>query len=269
MEERRNWVEMPEEIMGGMILQRLNAIEILISVQKVCTTWRKICKDPEMWKSIDMDHYSYANDFEKLIKQAVHRSYGELIDIRLKCCVTDDLLDFISQCSSKLKSLRLMKCYGVKGNWLIHALKRLPYLETLELFYISIEAKDIKAIGQSCPHLKSFKMRTRSMECDEEALAIANSMAALRHLQLFGSTITGVGVRAILRGCPHLESLDIRKCSCLKLSWKLKKSCKEQIKDFKFSNPPKDYDFSDSDDFCEDYEFSAIYPDGDFDYYWL
>ena len=91
---------MPEEIMGAMILQRLDAVEILTSAQKVCTTWRRICKDPEMWKIIDFDHCSYdsyINDFEKLIKQAVHRSSGELIHIRLKCYVSDDLLDFISQ----------------------------------------------------------------------------------------------------------------------------------------------------------------------------
>ncbi|KAJ9566040.1 hypothetical protein OSB04_002006 [Centaurea solstitialis] len=58
-------------------------------------------------------------------------------------------------------------------------------------------------------------------QCDDEALAVANSMHALRHLQLSGSTITGVGLRAILHGCSHLESLDIR--SCFKLVGNLKK----------------------------------------------
>ncbi|KAJ9566047.1 hypothetical protein OSB04_002013 [Centaurea solstitialis] len=63
--------------------------------------WWRICKDHAMWKVIDMDHYSYAsytkNDFEKLCKQAVHRSHGELMHIRLRGFVSDDLLDFISR----------------------------------------------------------------------------------------------------------------------------------------------------------------------------
>ncbi|KAJ9566038.1 hypothetical protein OSB04_002004 [Centaurea solstitialis] len=275
MVESRNWVEMPDDIMGGMILQRLDAVEILTSAQKVCRNWRRICKDPAMWKTIDLDHYSYAssytkNDFEKLCKQAVHRSCGELIDIRLKCVVTNDLLDFISRCSSKLKSLRVLKCYNVTGNGLIHALKRLPCLETLDLFYISIEAEHIKVIGQSCPHLKSFKMKSRFME-SADALAIANSMPALRHLQLFGRAITGDGLRAILHGCRQLESLDLRRCSCLMLGGSLGKLCRERIKDFKFTVRTNLFEIfdSDSDDFDEDDEFSAGFPKGVFDNYWI
>ncbi|KAJ9565768.1 hypothetical protein OSB04_001734 [Centaurea solstitialis] len=88
MAETRNWLEMPEEIMGGMILQRLGAVEILESAQKVCRTWRRICKDPAMWKVIHMhdssDDWDTEYDISKLTKQAVHRSCGELIDISLK-----------------------------------------------------------------------------------------------------------------------------------------------------------------------------------------
>ena len=39
--------------------------------------------------------------------------------------------------SSKLESLSVMKCYSITGNGLVQALKRLPFLETLDLFYIS------------------------------------------------------------------------------------------------------------------------------------
>ncbi|KAI3680976.1 hypothetical protein L6452_35756 [Arctium lappa] len=290
MEKTPNWLEMPHEIMGGMILQRLGAVEILNSAQKVCTTWRRICKDPAMWKVIELDHYFdfwyEEDDFEELSKQAVHRSCGELIDISLKYFGTDDLLDFISQCSSKLNSLRLTKCYSITGNGLIHALKRLPRLETLDLFYVSIDAEDIRVIGRSCPQLKSFKMKTRFMECDGDALAIANSMSALRHLQMFGSTMTDDGLQAILNGCPHLESLDVRRCFCVKLGGNLEKLCKERIKDFKFTPPPsnplddcgfspgvyahEDYEFSDSDsdEFYGDYDFiggNAISSEDDFD----
>ncbi|KAI3758708.1 hypothetical protein L6452_06279 [Arctium lappa] len=99
MEETPNWLEMPHAIIG-MILQRLGALEILQFAQKVYTTWRRICKDPAMWKVIEINHCFHASDkdavIEKLSKHAVHRSCGELIDISLNRFCTDDLLDYIS-----------------------------------------------------------------------------------------------------------------------------------------------------------------------------
>ncbi|KAJ9566059.1 LOW QUALITY PROTEIN: hypothetical protein OSB04_002025 [Centaurea solstitialis] len=141
MEEKRNWVDMPDEIMGEMILQRLNCVEILTS------------------DIIDMNHYSYdsypTNDFKNLIKQAVHRSCGELVHISLKHFVTDDLLDYHKDpsvhSSSKVTRLRLKACYGITGCWLNNTLKRLSHLETLELSYTSILVEDIEVIGHNCP----------------------------------------------------------------------------------------------------------------------
>ncbi|KAJ9565694.1 hypothetical protein OSB04_001660 [Centaurea solstitialis] len=245
MEEKRHWLQMPDEIMGGMILRRLGAIDILMNAQKVCRDWRRICKDPAMWKMIDMDYYSSfwykKKDLEKLCKQAVHRSCGELIDIRLNYFVTDDLLKFISGCSSKLNCLCLTRCHGVTGFGLSNALKRLPHLETLELSYIRICAEDIEVIGHNCPQLKSFTMDKLFPDdhahAHAHAHAIANSMPALLHLKLGCSKMhTDDGIRAILNGCPHLESLDLRGCYYLHLTGNLEKLCKEQIKDFKYNH---------------------------------
>ncbi|KAL4563533.1 hypothetical protein LXL04_027576 [Taraxacum kok-saghyz] len=99
MEEYPNWLEMPHELMAN-ILQRLGTKEILESAWEVCTTWRKICKNPEMWKNIILIHKSL-NDwgqrfhFERLTKQAVDLSCGEVIGIGIKGFGTDELLDHI------------------------------------------------------------------------------------------------------------------------------------------------------------------------------
>ncbi|KAJ9566014.1 hypothetical protein OSB04_001980 [Centaurea solstitialis] len=251
MEETPNWLELPDEIMGGMILQRLGALEILKSAQKVCRNWRRICKDPAMWKKIEIIHYFHFPDkdyvLEKLIKQAVDRSCGKLIDITLKRFCTDDLLDYISRCSSKLTRLRLTACYGITGCGLINALKRLPHLETLKLSYINLCEDHIEEIGQNCPQLKSFTMKTEYMDCYGDIHAIANNMPMLRHLKLVGSTFYNDDeVRAILNGCPRLESLDIRGCFGLDLDRNLEKLCRERIKDFKFkrNNIPEGYEES-------------------------
>ncbi|KAI3680980.1 hypothetical protein L6452_35760 [Arctium lappa] len=278
MEETPNWLEMPDEIIG-IILQRLGVVEILITAQKVCTAWRRICKDPAMWKVIDM-HHSFDDcdtdyDIEQLTKQAVVRSCGELIDISLECFGTDDLLDYISRSSSKLKCLRLTNCDDITRNGLTHALKMLPHLETLQVFNVSICSEDIEVIGRSCPNLKSFMKKTHFIEYGADALAIANNMPALRHLQLFGCTVPDDCLQAILHGCPHLESLDLRGCFYLLLDGNLEELCRERIKDFKFIRhnlPTEEYEFSDMDlsDY-EHYEFSdssAISEDQD-DYYFL
>ncbi|CAH1448700.1 unnamed protein product [Lactuca virosa] len=75
MEGRPNWLKLPEELMAN-ILQRLSYLEILKSASKVCTTWKKICKDPAMWKVIDMrkqEVYRWSMNFhiETLITKLV------------------------------------------------------------------------------------------------------------------------------------------------------------------------------------------------------
>ncbi|KAJ9565917.1 hypothetical protein OSB04_001883 [Centaurea solstitialis] len=260
MEETRNWSEMPDEIMR-MILERLSAVEVLNSAQKVCRNWRMICKDPEMWKVIDMHHIRYTNyDIEKLTKQALHRSGGELIDITLDSFVTEDLLDYISRRSSKLKSLRLTNCLRITTFGLIRALKRLPHLETLHLSGIFSCSEHIKVVGQICPQLKSFRMKTQFLECnDAYAIAVANSMPALCHLQLHGITMTDNGLQAILHGCLRLESLDLHHCFYRNLDANLVKLCGDRIKDFK---RPYFYDKM-LDELCGDNVFSAN------DHFWL
>ncbi|KVH45299.1 hypothetical protein Ccrd_025733 [Cynara cardunculus var. scolymus] len=172
---------------------------------------------------------------------------------------------------------------------LTQVLKRLPHLETLHLVNISIHSDDIEVIGRSCPQLKSFMKKTHYIEYGADALAIANNMAALHHLQLFGCAIPDDCLHPILHGCPHLESFDICGCFYLLLDGNLEEMCIERIKDFKFMlyNLPIDkYEFSDIDLYdykdCdssamdlsdyEDYEFSgssAISAEEDSDYYFL
>ncbi|KAL0846269.1 hypothetical protein Bca101_019515 [Brassica carinata] len=98
---------------------------------------------------------------------------------------------------------------------LTEALVKLPLLEELEVSYCSLSAESLKVVGQSCPNLKTLKLirlwviRFPSVNDNDDALAISESMHGLSHLQLISNKLTDAGIEAILYNCPDLEHLDL------------------------------------------------------------
>ncbi|KAG7959744.1 hypothetical protein I3843_10G084700 [Carya illinoinensis] len=105
-EQYRNWLDLPQEVTES-ILKRLGVIEILTSAQKVCLLWRKICKGPSMWRTINMaayqDSWSMPYDLEDMCRHAVDLSCGQLVGIKLGSFCTDDLLKYVTESSSELR----------------------------------------------------------------------------------------------------------------------------------------------------------------------
>ncbi|KAK2980550.1 hypothetical protein RJ640_015935 [Escallonia rubra] len=231
-----NWLDLPRELTAS-ILHRLGAIELLETAQKVCTTWRNICKDPAMWRTVDMRNsgrtYALPYNLEKMTMHAVDLSCGQLEVINI-----ENFVGFVDSTSSQLKRLRLVRCYdGISPEAFSEAFKKLPLLEELHLYFTVFDKQVIEVAGRFCTLLKSFKLNIHSYEhprrCDDEALAIAESMPELRNLQLFGNKMTDDGLRAILDKCPHLESLDLRQCFNVTLAGDVGNRCFERIKDLK------------------------------------
>lgn len=142
-------------------------------------------------------------------------------------------------------------------------MKKFPLLEELHLYYITITKEAIETIGRSCRALKSFKLNNQVcrhpyIEYDEEAIAIAENMPELHQLQLFGNKMTNEGLEAILNGCRHLESLDLRRCLNVHLGGDVGKRCSQQIKYLRHPQDPiegygLDTEMHDSESFDEDY----------------
>ncbi|KAB1222723.1 F-box protein SKIP19 [Morella rubra] len=293
-----NWLELPRDVTASILL-KLGAIEILTSAQKVCSLWRNICKDPSMWRAVDMRNLGDFDinidyDLEKMCQHAVDRSGGELVDINIEHFGTDELLKYITESSSKLRRLRLVSCYSISDKGLSEAAGKLPLLEELDISYCSLSKESLEAVGRCCPLLKSLKFnnhgyRRPRIECDEDALAIAESMPELRHLQLFGNKLTNDGLLAVLGGCPKIESLDLRHCFNVTLTGDLGRRCADSIKhlrspcdstsDYEFDTEIHDSvsfdedsasEFSDIDYFSDDdwyYELSGDSDSSDFDMY--
>ncbi|KAH0644465.1 hypothetical protein KY284_032349 [Solanum tuberosum] len=264
------WVELPAEITMD-ILQRLGTIEIVESVQRVCSTWWKVCHDPAMWRVVYLKfqpdiHRSRYRMLEKICRIAVDRSQGQLLKISIENFGSEDLLNYIAERSNQLRHLRLVKCDNVAGS-LGATAKNFPLLEELHTHLTFITKEDIESVGRSCSLLKSFILN--ASVCDDieyslspddgQALAIARCMSELRHLELLSNTLTNVGLQAILDGCPHLVSLDLRRCN-IDLEGDLGKRCKQQIVDLKQPHASSyDYEFNSevcyywSSDYDEDY----------------
>ncbi|XP_057432129.1 putative F-box/LRR-repeat protein 23 [Lotus japonicus] len=134
--------------------------------------------------------------------------------------------------------MRLLEGWEISDAQVSEVVKKLPLLEEFEISFCYDLSKDtLELMGKCCPHLQVLKFNmqeTKGYECDDEAFAIAKTMPRLRHIQLLGNSLTNEGLLAILDGCPHLESLDLRVCSNVKLSGSLKERCLKQIRDLHF-----------------------------------
>lgn len=90
------WTELPDNVTLS-ILSRLGTIDILENAQKVCMKWRRICKDPIMWHTIDMQNCGYEGyDLVKMCCYAIDRSCGNLVDISIDHFGTNRLLKYIT-----------------------------------------------------------------------------------------------------------------------------------------------------------------------------
>ncbi|XP_047940834.1 putative F-box/LRR-repeat protein 9 [Salvia hispanica] len=240
------WIKLPRNVMAN-ILQRLGAEEVLRRAQTVCTAWWKVSKDPALWRVIDFSNPRqgvFNDEYYAMCRCAVDRSQGQLVDITIQYFGDDELMEYIANRSPSLKRLKLGTCFFISGKCATRMIAKLRQLEELHLTIRPwIGASHIIAIGNSCPLLKSFscngfkcKLLTNEFIDHNEpfrhayALAISQSMPNLRHLQVFAHWMGNKGLELILNGCPHLESLDVRRCFDLDLEGDLGKRCREQIK---------------------------------------
>ncbi|QHN79047.1 F-box protein [Arachis hypogaea] len=95
----RNWLHLPVELIL-IIFEKLGAIEVLTSVQRVCMLWRTICKDPYTWRVINMRVVGFPKfmDYQlsSLCRRTIERSCGLLVDISIDYFATEDLLNDIA-----------------------------------------------------------------------------------------------------------------------------------------------------------------------------
>ncbi|XP_071721387.1 putative F-box/LRR-repeat protein 23 [Rutidosis leptorrhynchoides] len=234
MSSTTNWFDLPLDLKIN-ILSRIGHFEILENAQYVCSDWYKVCKDPSIWKVINLfwlriTYYSSEVSFG--------RSRGQLVDIRIPDHRTDEILMYVADRASQLKRLDIY-C-GMNDNpfmkSLHEALKKFPLLEELSVDFGYLTKEAIENAGRYCPLLKTLcfvqrgKFSSSLKVNDEIGVAIGENLHELRHLKLINNSISNIGLKAILDGCHQLESLNLSMCSLIDLNGDVVKRCSEQIK---------------------------------------
>ncbi|KAF7032144.1 hypothetical protein CFC21_043353 [Triticum aestivum] len=271
-EETRNWAELPLDAISA-ILHKLDHVDILMGPSQVCRSWRGAARDePELWRRINMLGHAdleHELNFPGMAQAAVRRSAGRCEAFWGEYACDHDLLLYLADQASSLKSLRLISCYNFEDEGLQEAIVKFPLLEELELSLCANvgESGVFGVVGRACPQLKRFRLskdvfydfEASGYDKDDEALGIA-TMHELRSLQLFGNCLTNKGLTAILDNCRHLESLDIRHCFNVNMDDALRAKC-GRISTVRLPNDSTDdYDFevqepvwADSGSFLGDY----------------
>nr|GLL46013.1 putative F-box/LRR-repeat protein 23 [Ipomoea trifida] len=190
-----------------------------------------------MWRYVNLLNVvvepGKAREWDKICREIVNRSEGQLIFIILGPFATDDLLFYIAQRAKQLRHLGIAYSH-VSDEGFSKAVNEFPLLEDLQLYDCAISKKGVEAAGQSCPILNSFSFYKKSLSInpsDEVAVAIAENMHGLKNLALGGNEMSDKGVEAILDACPRLQSLKLKQCIHVKLEGELGKRCSQQIKD--------------------------------------
>ncbi|KAK9061247.1 hypothetical protein SSX86_018427 [Deinandra increscens subsp. villosa] len=252
-ESRRNWLDLPSEVTTN-ILSRIGIADILENAQLVCTAWHQICKDPVMYRVLNTNDLRRSRfiSLENMCKQVVDRSQGQLVDITFVHVRNEQLLLYAAESSrsSQLRRFELVNCVEPRSfTW--HALITFPLLEELNLYSVGISVYEIESLGRFCPLLKTFKMNkkvprrwvplTTSTPHNEwclnaKAVAIAQNLPELRHLELIGNCMTNIGLEKILDNCHQLETLDLRSCFNTDIKGDLGEKCCKQIKNLKLPN---------------------------------
>ncbi|KAL5076885.1 hypothetical protein RYX36_015869 [Vicia faba] len=257
-----NLLELPVDLTKN-ILQRLDTLDILISARNVCSLWWHICKDPLMWRIINISNVHHIPYhfccLDKIVRRAVDLSRGHLEDIDIQLFCTDDLLKFIAHRASNLRRLKISNCNKISINGLIEFMKMFSLLEELHISFKHLSKDSIQVIGRFCPLLKSLNLEVPQythFDFYDDVFAIGKAMPGLRHLSFSRIVFMNDQLFAILDGCPLIESLDLQYCHVRGLCPSVEKRCRQQIKDFQL---PKNNDYKEYGNYFDTYEDGWCY----------
>lgn len=249
MEMERSWADLTYEALVE-IMKRVGFEELYVAVPLVCKAWKAAALDPACWERVHIEPCFRARcesaawwqpPFEAkvdyMLKLAVDRSMGSLLELSTRHCSNSALAYLGSRCSS-VRLISVASSPGITDPSICQiakACRHLEHLDVSECQYVTSES--LEQIGLNCKSLTVLKRnrfigdydparksrlpleypRTSSTpaNADAEVLVFSKLMPNLKHLELRHSKLSDQGLVALVDGCSNLEYLDLTGCSNL------------------------------------------------------
>ena len=82
------WTELPDDLTVN-ILQRLDIEDIVMGAQLVCSTWWRVCKNPAMWRMIELklDGFEVDNFLNYIVQRYIIYNHSFHLMFALPFCV--------------------------------------------------------------------------------------------------------------------------------------------------------------------------------------
>ncbi|KAF0890294.1 hypothetical protein E2562_002706 [Oryza meyeriana var. granulata] len=234
------WTEaVSPEILALILRGRVAADEVARGVALVCRAWREAAAAPDMWGDVDIEAWCRRVNCraraDAAVRRLVARSQGTLR--RLSAYRVGDAAFAHVAASGKLLNVLQMPMSEISDQAVKKYAECLPALRVLDISNcLKISSSGIEAIGRHCKLLVQLKRNIPPPELphgynavpnvvNNEALAVANTMPKLEHLELAYGLFSDIGLDAILTKCPLLRTLDILGCWNVRLEGDIEERC--------------------------------------------
>ncbi|KAL3512664.1 hypothetical protein ACH5RR_025381 [Cinchona calisaya] len=223
------WEEMQRDVLMR-IFSTFSLMDLALTVSSVCKSWRPVCYEPSIWKSLDLtemdkffrnpfipnawsDHKS-SERFWRILKYFVNLSNGNLSTMvfHLFINIGDSHLAYTSRRTPKLKKLVLPRWSRLTEEGYFRAFKVWKGVESLVLPGCNISPYTmIKLIGKNLKNLSNLKIVFDYFD-KSCATAILRFLPKLKALSLKGSVVERKAVEMILDNLNNLEELNLSHC---------------------------------------------------------
>ncbi|XP_058097180.1 F-box protein FBW2-like [Magnolia sinica] len=250
------WEGLSPEILA-LIFVRLPPDEMARRVPFVCRSWRETVAGPYCWTEIDIEKWCRRCNRSEIIDPAVRylvrRSKGT-VRFLSAYKLGNRTFAFIASFGKCLKVLKIPMSQVIDKIVVEHA-GSLSMLTVLDISYcVKITSKGLEALGKHCKSLIHLRrnmpppeIELGSKAVEDEAMAVANTMPGLLHLELGYGLFSDHGLDAILTKCKALCHLDIQGCWGVKMEGDLEERC-ERIMFFRSPWDDDEYDDASSSD---------------------
>ncbi|KAM1054610.1 hypothetical protein ACFX2I_001941 [Malus domestica] len=228
------WKDLNTDILLMRILQSFDIFELTSGIAHVCSAWRSVCRDPLLWKKLDLsmmksdfiksqvEPYVYVTDssdktLTRILKTSLSLSRGNIMTLvfHYNLFVSDDQLTYTAERCPQLKRLVMPAWNRIKKTGICKAIRCWKELESLTMPSIANPPYLLEEIKRNCKNFSELKIMG---PCDMFfASTLVEHLPQLKVLSLRCTTLLKDVLIFILDHLEHLEVLNISHCRLIEI----------------------------------------------------